>query len=76
MNDIKVLGGGTNAIVVQLPGRRYPGVVIQGDSMTNLLNLVGDAKARMAIGDADELRDLLDEIDGILSGYVAALNSI
>ncbi len=76
MGEIKRLGGWSNSIVVQLPERKYPGVVIQGDSMTNLLRLVEDAKSRMAVGDTDELSDLLDEINGILSGYVAALNSV
>lgn len=38
MNDaIKLLSKSTNYAVVQLPGRNFPGVVLQGDSLHSLL---------------------------------------
>jgi hypothetical protein len=74
MSDIKRIGGTANAVVVQLPERQHPGVVVQFDSMNNLLNLVRDAKQRMLDNDWDEVRDVLDEIDELVSGYAKALD--
>jgi hypothetical protein len=73
MSEIKRIGETVNAVVVQLPERKYPGVVVQYDSMHNLLNLVRDAKLQMLKNDWDEVRDILDEIDGLISGYAKAL---
>lgn len=73
MSDIKRIGGTTNAVVVQLPERQYPGVVMQYDSLRNLLELVDDAKRRISSNDWDELRDVLGEIEGLILGYAKAL---
>jgi hypothetical protein len=73
MSEIKRIGGTVNAVVVQLPERQHPGVVVQYDNMHNLLNLVRDAKLQMLKNDWDEVRDILDEIDDLVSGYAKAL---
>lgn len=72
MSDIQRIGGTANAVVVQLPERQYPGVVIQYDGLHNLLNLVRDARQQMLANDWDEARDVLAEIDELISGYAAA----
>ena len=70
MSEIRRIGGGTvNAVVVQLPERNYPGVVIQKDSLGNLVSLVGAAKKALVDGDAEELGDLLGEIGDLLVAY-------
>jgi len=74
MSDIKRLGGTANAVVVQLPERQYPGVVVQHDNMANLLSLVKDAKQRMLESDWDEARDILSELEDLLSGYTKVLD--
>lgn len=60
----------TNAAVVQLPERKHPGVVIQGDSLRNLLNLVRAARDEMAKGDTGESQGILAEVGEILGGYL------
>jgi hypothetical protein len=63
-----------NFAIVQLPGRRYPGVVFQGDSLHNLLQSVHalrhlaskneNVKLLFAI---DEMHKLLTEVeDGLI----------
>jgi hypothetical protein len=41
MKEIVVVlhGGASNNAVITMPGRRYPGVVIQGDTLRNLLEM-------------------------------------
>lgn len=36
----KILSQASNSGVIQMPGRKYPGIVIQGDSLFNLLEQV------------------------------------
>ena len=49
-----------NFAVVQLPARRYPGVVIQGDT---LLNLCKQLERMAKLLDARELEELSDDIE-------------
>lgn len=68
--EVEVLGEQTNAVVIKLPERRFPGVVLQGDSLHNLEELaakVGDAlsEGRDPGEDAAELHERLE-------GYVCA----
>jgi len=72
MNDpcITRISTTTNATVVQLPERRYPGVVIQGDSLQNLHSLVLDARKQIDCGNVAECRDVLEELKELLRGYL------
>jgi hypothetical protein len=72
MSEIRRVGGTVNAVIVQLPERQNPGVVIQYDSLQALLGLVRDARRQMLENDWDETRDLLREIEQIVSGYASA----
>ena len=66
--EVRCLSEASNHAVVHLPGRAFPGSVIQGDTLRNLLGLartvrsharrLGDAEA---IDDAVELHVLLEQ---------------
>jgi len=75
-NGIKRLGTKTNAIVVQLEEREYPGVVIQGDSLVNLVNLVREIRSQIEQGDLEEAADVADEVSDLLGGYLQALDDV
>jgi hypothetical protein len=47
---------GNNAIV-RMPGRRFPGVLIQGDSLSNLRHEVARVAEACARGDLNEARE-------------------
>lgn len=55
----KLLTPPSNYAVVQLPGRQFPGVVIQGDSLSNIVALLQEAKNQE---DPDERTDLIGEV--------------
>lgn len=71
MKEIIVVlhGGASNNAVITMPGRKYPGVVIQGDTLRNLLDMseavascakkFGDDQLR---GEADALHETLLDI--------------
>lgn len=75
--EVEVFGEETNSWVLRLPGRTYPGVVIQGDSLYMLLSSAEELRARL--GEPGELRDLAAELctllRGHLSGYEAVLRA-
>ena len=73
--EIEVLSEKTNCPVVQIPGRQFPGVVIQGDSLKNLLNL-SEEIALLAKGAASEgLMETASELNELLAGYVSNYES-
>jgi hypothetical protein len=64
--EVDLLGDAVNAVVLRVPGRRFPGIVIQGDSLSILQSTVerlvaalADARLSDATDEAVELRELL-----------------
>ena len=75
----ELLSPATNHAVVQLPGRRFPGVVLQGDSLHILVkNLQRLREAAAKHGDA-ELDDgfacLCEQLTGVSSHFEAVCRS-
>jgi uncharacterized membrane protein len=70
----ELLTEATNYAVVQLPGRRFPGVVFQGDSLGSLCHAL---RAALAEQDAADLRGELEAIvtglDQVLQDYLDVL---
>ncbi|MEY9928301.1 hypothetical protein ABH926_002940 [Catenulispora sp. GP43] len=68
--------GGNNA-VVRLPGRRFPGVLIQGDSLSGLRRDVVEIRDALRAGDTAEALEaaefLVEDLDGLLLRYTDAL---
>lgn len=63
MTTARLLTPAVNYAVVQLPGRHFPGVVVQGDSLHSLVGLLENA-----LVDEDERLDLIAEVLDILKG--------
>lgn len=71
-----LLTGAHNYAVVQLPGRKFPGVVFQGDSLyalrESLAQLAQETSPVELRAGAVRLRN---EIDQILGGYVKTVDA-
>jgi hypothetical protein len=61
----------TNYAVVQLPGRKFPGVVFQGDSLHILLLDIQDLRERAEKLSDEELSDGLRNTEELLSEVAA-----
>ena len=61
----------TNAAVIRVPGRRFPGIVIQGDSMSIMWALVQEIARLSCECDNEELTDTIDELMGLVTGYLS-----
>lgn len=63
MSDVvKLLSKPINYAVVQLPGRSYPGVVIQGDSLRTLVLRLQEVRRTL---DGNQTEDASVELDDI-----------
>jgi hypothetical protein len=77
---IEVLNLQPNAAVVRCPGRRYPGIVVQGDTLHSLYRTAANLSARLRelgaspddVGDAHEIAERLEEF---VTHYQDVLNS-
>ncbi|MFG1918108.1 DUF6959 family protein [Micromonospora sp. NPDC048898] len=78
-DQAQVLSRGTNFAVVQLSGRAFPGIHLQGDTFAALLVQLADAARllRRDPGDRaalDELDDAVGELERFLGFYEATLS--
>lgn len=71
MNEsVELLSPPTNYAVVHLPGRKFPGVVFQGDSLHNLLRRITELRERTDKYGDDEVAASLAELSESLSEVV------
>jgi len=70
--QIDVLSETVNCPVVQMPGRKYPGLVLQGDSLRNLLDSTEEICELCASAGGAELSEAASSLREKLAGFVAA----
>ena len=64
--EVEVFSKDINSPVIQFPGRRYPGVLIQGDSLSILFDLVVNIRDSIAQQDLEEANGSVRELQKIL----------
>ena len=68
---VELFSNASNMVIVRTPGRRFPGIVIQGDSLHNLYGYarsVVDALRSAPRGGAANLTDAPDDAEALLEG--------
>lgn len=77
--EAELFTDGGNGAVVRMPGRRFPGVLVQGDSLHILRSETAEVAEACERGDLDGARDsaglLLENLDTLLVRYEAALRA-
>lgn len=68
MLKINYLGGEINNQVVQTEGRKFQGLVVQGDTLRNLYTSICDVSGQIKKGDFEEAKAILGELKQSLSG--------
>ena len=74
--EVEILSDQTNAAVMRHPTRRFPGILIQGDSMSNYCRLADDACRRLKEGDVEEAAHELNELRNMLWGQLTHYKSV
>lgn len=72
----EILSKPTNYAVVQLPGRAFPGVVFQGDSLNSLTTRVAELRSLSEMAHEEEITAGLTEMFEQLSEVVAHYESV
>jgi hypothetical protein len=67
--EVDLLNAESNAAVIRIPGRQYPGILIQGDSLAILSEMATRAVAALSNGENAEVREELEELASLLRGY-------
>jgi hypothetical protein len=70
--QVEVIGAATNATVIRLPGRRFPGIVVQGDSLAILTSTTKALVTALSDGQLAKAREDATELDELLSGLKSA----
>lgn len=67
--EVETFADATNATIVRLPGRKFPGIVIQGDSLKILSDCANVILRLSRELPSDGLVDAAEELVGLLDGY-------
>lgn len=73
---VKLLSSPVNFAVVQLHERRYPGVVIQGDTLASCVKQLERMKSQLAASALEELRYEIEDLSEMLAGALAFYQSV
>lgn len=75
--EVELLTDGGNDAVLRFPGRRFPGVLVQGDSLSVLRADVSELADLCNAGDLEDAREaaalLLADVDALVQRYSEAL---
>lgn len=76
---VHLLSSPTNYAVVQLPGRQFPGVVVQGDTLHSIIaqlqNIRQHVEADKKIEALGELTDISEQLSMAISRYITTCES-
>ena len=76
---VEIYSDATNAAIMRHPKRRFPGVLVQGDTLSIKFQMADEAceAARGKVGDDDfvNLTDLRDWLRGLLDHYKQVLGA-
>ena len=77
IEPVEIYSDASNLAVMRHPGRQYPGILIQGDSLyvlsQRLDQLCETLRGRIGQDEFEELGDLRDELRGRLDHYRTVL---
>ncbi len=77
-DTVEIYSDRTNAVVLRHPGRKYPGVLVQGDMLCHLLQCADAAcnagKTQLDAGSYDTLTELRDHLLTWVDHYKTVLH--
>ena len=75
--EAELFTDGGNGAVVRLPGRKFPGALIQGDSLSILRSRVAELRSAIPVEGGESALEVADEVledlDALLLRYTDAL---
>jgi len=59
LETVEIYSNTSNNAVLKLSGRKFPGSLIQGDSLSILVSEIAEAKAAIESGDSEDANEIL-----------------
>lgn len=77
IETVEIYSDATNAAVMRHPDRRFPGVLIQGDTLDSLVRRIGSVQREEGGAEeaAAELAEIHEELEELLRHYKSVLAS-
>jgi hypothetical protein len=60
--EMMVLSDAINSPVIHFPGRQFPGVLLQGDSLRVMAGLAAEVSRQLSVGDLEEARLVAEDL--------------
>jgi hypothetical protein len=73
---ISVLEEALNCPVVQVSSRRYPGMIIQGDTLFSFFRLVQETRKTLAAGKVEKAADYAEQLEDALGDLLAFYENV
>ena len=73
---IELLGMASNSIVVQTTYRRFPGIVIQGDTLDSWLCILDECQRCIADTEIDEAGECIAELKSMINAQLIHYESV
>ena len=73
---IEIYSDASNYAVMRHPGRNYPGILVQGDSLSILCKRADEVRQQFDLGDTKEALGVLDELREMLWDRLAHYKSV
>ena len=73
--EVEVFDDAINSPIVRMPGRKFPGVVVQGDSLHMLWTYARDISKDVAGSAGSDAKELLDRLSELIAVYERALKA-
>jgi hypothetical protein len=70
--NVEVLSDEVNAPIIRFPGRRFPGSLIQGDSLKSMTDLAVEILEHLNAGDPEEAKAVAEELHSLLASRTNA----
>jgi hypothetical protein len=74
--EVEVYTQASNLAMVRMPGRKFPGMVIQGDSLNILCRLATSILSKAKVTGDMELIDEASELNDLLAGRLKLYESV
>jgi len=62
LREMMVLSDAVNSPVIHFPGRQFPGILVQGDSLRVMASLAAEISKHLSVGDLEEARSVAEDL--------------
>lgn len=74
--EVEMLSEATNSPVFKAPGRKFPGVLIQGDSLKCLLGMIEDIEQARVMSDDSEVNNAISALKEKFGDYLVEYEKV